>query len=59
MEYKRQRALSDTTKMKISQALRGRGKSSTHKENISAGLRKYWQTVPQSVPNKPTDEENT
>lgn len=43
--------MDDTTKMKISQALRGRGKSSTHKENISNGLKHYWQ----SVPNKPTD----
>ena len=52
MEYKRQyRQMDDTTKMKISQALRGRGKSSTHKENISNGLKHYWQ----SVPNKPTD----
>lgn len=52
MEYTRQyREMDDTTKMKISQALRGRGKSSTHKENISNGLKHYWQ----SVPNKPTD----
>ena len=52
MEYKRQyREMDFATKMKISQALRGRGKSSTHKENISNGLKHYWQ----SVPNKPTD----
>lgn len=52
MEYTRlYREMDDTTKMKISQALRGRGKSSTHKENISNGLKHYWQ----SVPNKPTD----
>ena len=55
MEYKRQyRQMDDTTKMKISQALRGRSKSSTHKENISTGLRQFWQ----SVPNKPKDENN-
>lgn len=52
MEYKRQyREMDDTTKMKISQALRGRGKSSTHKENISNGLKQYWE----QVPNKSTD----
>lgn len=52
MEYKRQyRQMDDATKQKISQSLKGRGKSSTHKENISAGLKNYWQ----SVPNKPTD----
>ena len=55
MEYKRKlREKDDTTKMKISQALRGRSKSSTHKENISAGLRQFWQ----SVPNKTKDENN-
>jgi hypothetical protein len=55
MEYKRKfREMDVTTKMKISQALRGRSKSSTHKDNISAGLKSYWQ----SVPNKPKDENN-
>ncbi len=54
MEYKRQyRQMDDATKQKISQALRGRGKSITHKENISAGLKNYWE----QVPNKPTDGE--
>lgn len=52
MENKRQyRALSDSTKMKISQALKGRSKSSSTKEKISSGLRNYWE----QVPNKPTD----
>ena len=53
MEYKRQyREMDDITKMKISQTLKGRGKSSTHKENISAGLKNYWK----QIPNKPTDD---
>ena len=44
--------MDDTTKMKISQALRGRSKSSSTKERISSGLRNYWE----QVPNKPTDD---
>lgn len=45
------RELSDETKAKISQAMRGRTKSFTHKENISNGLKDYWKTIP----NKPTE----
>lgn len=48
--YKRQyRELDDATKQKISQKLKGRSKGTTHKENISNGMREYWKTVP----NKP------
>ena len=55
MENKRQyRQLSDETKAKISQSMRNRSKSLAHKENISAGLKKYWQTVP----NKPINTDN-
>ena len=43
------RQLSDLTKAKISQAMRGKSKTFTHKENISNGLKTYWQTIP----NKP------
>ena len=47
MEYKRkQRQLSDATKMKISAALSGRKKSYTHCQNISKGLENYWSQVP-------------
>ncbi|MGM9822522.1 MAG: NUMOD3 domain-containing DNA-binding protein [Muribaculaceae bacterium] len=46
------RELSDATKAKISQAMRGKSKSFTHKENISSGLKNYWKTIP----NKPTNE---
>lgn len=45
------RELSDETKAKISQSMRGRSKTPTHKENISNGLKTYWA----SVPNKPTN----
>jgi len=55
MEYRRQyRQMSDETKAKISQSMKGRSKSISHKENISAGLKNYWQTVP----NKPINIED-
>ena len=53
--YKRQyRQMDDTTKQKISQALRGRTKSAPHAQSISAGLKNYWK----KVPNKPNNNEN-
>ena len=45
------RQLDDATKQKISQALKNRSKSMTHKENISNGMKEYWK----GIPNKPTD----
>lgn len=48
MDYKRkQRALSDVTKQKISSSLKGRRKSLSHCTNISKGLENYWQQIPQ------------
>ena len=47
MEYKRkQRAMSDVTKQKISSKLKGRRKSFQHCQNISKGLEGYWQQIP-------------
>lgn len=40
------RQLSDMTKAKISQSMKGRTKTPTHRENISNGLKSYWQTIP-------------
>ncbi len=48
------RQLDDATKMKISQALKGRSKSSSHAENISNSMKEYWKTIP----NKPTSTAN-
>ena len=46
-EYKRQyRECPAEVKQKISLALRNRPKSALHKQNISNGLRDYWQSVP-------------
>ena len=45
-EYKRQwRELEDSTKEKISKAMKGKSKSSYHKEHIRQSMLNYWQTV--------------
>ena len=45
--YKRQyRQLDDETKQKISMSSRNKPKSEIHKQHISQGMEKYWQTVP-------------
>ena len=47
MEYKRQyRQMSDETKQKISQSLKGRSKSMSHVENIKNGLKNDWKNIP-------------
>lgn len=52
MEYKRkQRALSDATKKKISASLTGRKKSIRHCQNISRGLENYWSKIPPASDN--------
>ena len=40
------RNLRDDTKMRISQRLRGRSLSDTHKQAISDGMKAYWATIP-------------
>ncbi len=40
------RQMSDETKAKISQSLKGRSKSMIHKEKISNGLINYWKNIP-------------
>ncbi len=42
----------DDTKMRISQSLRGRSFSETHKQAISDAMKAYWSTIPYR------DEEN-
>lgn len=48
------RELSDETKEKISQSMRGKSKSFSHRERISNGLKAYWQTIP----NKPLNTDS-
>ena len=45
------RQMDDATKLRISQRLRGRSMSETHKQAISDGMKAYWSTIP----NKPTE----
>ena len=45
------RELKDDTKQRISQSLKGRGLSDSHKQAISDGMRVYWSTIP----NKPIE----
>ena len=46
-EYKRKfRERDEVTKMKISNSLRNRTKSATHRQAISQGLKNYCETVP-------------
>ncbi|MBQ7790922.1 MAG: hypothetical protein IJ377_01350 [Rikenellaceae bacterium] len=48
MEYKRkQRALSDATKQKISAKLKGRKKPLSVCTKISRSLENYWSQIPQ------------
>ena len=51
--YKRQfREMNPETKAKISQSMKNRSKSFSHRENISNGLRKYWK----NIPSRPTND---
>ena len=43
--------LNDATKHRISQSLRGRSMSETHKQAISNSMKAYWATIP----NKPSE----
>ena len=47
------RGLTDETKAKISQSMRGKSKSYTHKEKISNSLKAYWK----NIPNKPLNDD--
>lgn len=50
--HKRQyREMDDATKKKISDALKNKAKSKSHRQSISAGLKKYWKEVPHRTDN--------
>lgn len=49
------RELSDMTKLKISQTMKGRSKSDSHREAISNGMKSYWQGVPSRPTSTPTE----
>ena len=48
------RQLGDATKQRISQRLKGRGLTDSHKQAISDGMKAYWATIP----NKTNDGNN-
>ncbi|MBQ9073706.1 MAG: hypothetical protein IJY30_04525 [Muribaculaceae bacterium] len=48
------RQLGDATKQRISQRLKGRSMTDSHKQAISDGMKAYWATIP----NKPNDGNN-
>lgn len=54
------RNLRDDTKMRISQRLRGRSLSDTHKQAISDAMKEYWATIPYrpTENNESNDQDN-
>lgn len=48
------RQMEDATKMRISQRLKNRSLSDSHKQAIADSMRKYWATIP----SKPQGEKN-
>ena len=41
--------MDDATKLRISQKLRGRSMSETHKQAISDSMKAYWSTIPNKL----------
>ncbi len=41
-----QRKLSDYTRKRISESMKGRPKSASHREAIRFGMLRYWENVP-------------
>ena len=52
------REMDDTTKMRISQRLKNRTLSDSHKQAIADSMRKYWETVPSKPQEKNNDSSN-
>lgn len=46
-QYKRvDRQVSPETRLKISQSLKGRSKSYSHRTHIAQGVKTYWEQIP-------------
>lgn len=53
MKMKRtNRKLSEATKQKIANSLRGRKKTESHIQAISIGMKRYWETIPEEINNE-------
>ena len=51
-QYKRQsREVKPETRQKISQSLKGRSKSFTHRTHIAQGVANYWSQIPSKKEN--------
>lgn len=50
------RKMSTITKQRISEKLKGKPKTTKHKEAISKGLIAYWKTIPNETDNNSTVE---
>ncbi len=53
------RELTDETKAKIPQSMRGKSKTFTHREHISDALRQYWEGIPNKQQNTNDNEQDT
>lgn len=40
------RKVSETTRKKIAEALRGKPKTAEHKQTLSKSMKAYWSTIP-------------
>ena len=52
------RNLDDATKMRISQKLKGRTMSDSHKQAISDAMKAYWATIPYRPENNDSNNQN-
>lgn len=50
------RDLSTETKLRISQAMRGKQKTDAHKHAISVALKEYWRNIPYKNNDKTTKD---
>ena len=58
-DYKRKfRERDEITKMKISNSLRNRSKSESHRQAISKGLKNYWEGIPSQNNAKENSQNN-
>lgn len=49
--------MDDTSKLRISNRLKGRSLTDSHKQAISDGMKAYWATIP-NKPNENNESEN-
>ena len=43
---RRERELSDETKRKISESMKGRKRTDEERKKISDGMKRYWESIP-------------